>query len=165
MKKSSVQSKPDSDGDGLPKLPSGVVPKGPRYWRSIWRNAVHLYYGNPIAAHKWMMAPWHPFGGKRPVDLTITSAGRAQVLQEIDRLEQFKFEGSPRTAWRACRAFYPSPFNGCLLFRKTVLPATDLFHHLARGGNVDSFLRENPEVNRKQVDEVFDQVITDLCDF
>ena len=126
---------------------------------------MELFYDDPVAAQKWLESACHPFGGKRTIELMITPEGRGQVLQELERLERFKVDGIPRTAWRTCRAFYPSPINGGLLFSKTEIPAANLFYHLARGGNIAGFIRENPDVTHAQVDTIFDQVILDLCNF
>lgn len=145
--------------------PSGSKCYGPKYWRSIWRAAVEYHYGNKTKALDWMLFPWHPLGGRRPVDLTNTAEGRSQIMQEFRRLDKLRYETKPRTAWRTSRSLYPSPFNGCLLFRNTEFPADFLFHHLDRGGNVDGFLREHPGITRAQVHDIFQQIILDLCDW
>lgn len=125
---------------------------------------MEVFYGDSTAALHWMQSPSPVLGGI-PVEIATTEEGRTRVLQELNRLHESKADGGPRTVWRTCRAFYPSSFNGDLLFRNTQIPASGLFQAFAQDKSINDFLRENPEITRKQVDSVLQHVICDLCDF
>lgn len=139
-------------------------PHGPKYWRTVWKRAVEEFYGDTTAALRWMQSPSPELGGI-PVQIARTPEGRTKVLRELNRLYELKANTRPRTVWRTCRAFYPSPVNGDLLFRNTQIPAAGLFEAFAQEKSINDFLRENPEITRKQVDSVLQDVICDLCDF
>jgi hypothetical protein len=125
---------------------------------------VEEFYGDTTAALHWMQSSSPELGGI-PVQIATTPEGRTKVLRELNRLHELKASGGPRTLWRTCRAFYPSPFNGDLLFRNTEIPASGLFQAFAHEKSINDFIRENPEITREQVDSVLQDVICDLCDF
>ncbi len=137
---------------------------GPKYFRKVWAAVLEQCYGDVTSAEKWMTS-FRPSLGGIPVELARDVAGREKILAETKLMETERARSRPRTAWRTCGTFFPSKYNGDLLFRGTDIPAASLFSELARGGTIDTFLRNNPGVTRDQVDMIFNLIILDLCDF
>lgn len=137
---------------------------GPRYYRKLWSSVLQEFYGNEEKALDWMTNHWPPFS-EIPLKLVQTAEGRNRVLAEVNRLAALRFAAKPRTAWKTYLALAPSEHNGELLFRGTQIPAAFLFSALARGTTIKGFIRKYPEVTRKHVDMVLNQIYQDLCDF
>ena len=137
---------------------------GHRYFHTVWAAVLEQFFGDEAAAEKWMTSHCANLRGK-PIELAQDAEGRNKILAETKIMAADRMRSKPYTAWRTVTAFYPSPYNGELLFRGTEIPSSALFSELSRGGTIHTFVRENPGVTREQVEFIFERLILDLCDF
>ena len=66
-----------------------TVDEGDRLYRvaEVYHCAIDLFEGDTQQTNQWLLTPAPGLGNTRPVDMVVTSAGTAAVLNLIGRLE------------------------------------------------------------------------------